>query len=212
MLQQLLPVPEELSLLLVPHALRQGSHRAEREKGLSLPGKAWMGRWGCSRLTKWLCLSSPPQLLTWGSCCNTGCRYQTLGSKEKPKIMTSGRISFDYKPRCAKDMPLALRAILAPFLKCLQIHLCTHLSRTCHPPSNPWGSTPEYPSHSKQGTQHLPWKGAPRAQMSSEGGSSCPTEPPAKWDKRQGPSSSYPFHKAAGDSHGVTIAAVQVSE
>lgn len=26
MLQQLLPVPEELSLLLVPHALRQGGH------------------------------------------------------------------------------------------------------------------------------------------------------------------------------------------
>lgn len=174
-----------------------------------------MGRWGCSRLTKWLCLSSAPQLLTWGSCCNTGCRYQTLGSKKKPKIMTSGRIPFDYKARYAKDMPLAPRAILASLLKCLQIHL----SRTCHLPSNTWGSAPEYPSHSRQGTQHLPWKGAPRAQMFSESGSSCPTEPPAphpplpvKQDKRQGPSFSYPFHKAAGDSHGVAIAAVQVSE
>lgn len=26
-----------------------------------------------------------PKLLTWGSCCNTECIYQTLGSKEKTK-------------------------------------------------------------------------------------------------------------------------------
>lgn len=62
--------------------------------------------------------------------------------------------------------------------KGLQVHLCIYLSRTCHLPNNPW-LYPRIPFPFQAGYPALPLERAPRAQMSSEGGSSCPTEPPA---------------------------------
>lgn len=75
------------------HSVRAATELGGVGMGVIIWGKSGGGWAGTPYSSNGPAVPLYPKLLTWGSCCNTECIYQTLGSKERQKKKERERIT-----------------------------------------------------------------------------------------------------------------------